>query len=172
MAENKWLAARYGLDAPLMDLSAGKRVKMPARTLVKRRLRELKPIARELGCAEALAGIEALLEKGTVTSALTFYSMPTHWLGLMLIIVVGKAFPTGRMVDPFYELAHPGLLPHIYDVLRHMFLPSLPLGLVLYGQRHALPGPSNSVMAVAVPRVPGAVPGPVLSERSHAWTPT
>ena len=25
MAENKWLAARYGLDAPLMDLSAGKR---------------------------------------------------------------------------------------------------------------------------------------------------
>ena len=27
MAENKWLAARYGLDAPLMDLSAGKRVR-------------------------------------------------------------------------------------------------------------------------------------------------
>ena len=38
---------------------------MPARTLVKRRLRELKPIARELRCAEALAGIEAILEKGT-----------------------------------------------------------------------------------------------------------
>ena len=48
-----------------MDLSAGKRVKMQARTLVKRRLRELKPIARQLGCAEALAGIEAILEKGT-----------------------------------------------------------------------------------------------------------
>ena len=65
MAENKWLAARYGLDAPLMDLSAGKRVKMQARTLVKRRLREMKSIARELRCAEALAGIEAILEKGT-----------------------------------------------------------------------------------------------------------
>jgi carboxylate-amine ligase len=65
MAENKWLAARYGLDAPLMDLSAGKRVKMQARTLVKRRLRELKPIARELGCADALSGVEAILEKGT-----------------------------------------------------------------------------------------------------------
>jgi len=65
MAENKWLAARYGLDAPLMDLSAGKRVKMQARTLVKRRLRELKPIGRELRCSEALAGIEAILDKGT-----------------------------------------------------------------------------------------------------------
>jgi carboxylate-amine ligase len=65
MAENKWLAARYGLDAPLMDLAAGKRVKMQARTLVKRRLRELKPIARELGCAEALAGIDRILDKGT-----------------------------------------------------------------------------------------------------------
>jgi glutamate---cysteine ligase / carboxylate-amine ligase len=65
MAENKWLAARYGLDAPLMDLSAGKRVKMQARTLVKRRLREMKPIARALRCVEALAGVDAILEKGT-----------------------------------------------------------------------------------------------------------
>ena len=28
MSENKWLAARYGLDAPLMDLAAGKRMKV------------------------------------------------------------------------------------------------------------------------------------------------
>ncbi len=47
-----------------MDLAAGKRVKMPARTLAKRRLRELKPIARELGCAEALARIDWILENG------------------------------------------------------------------------------------------------------------
>jgi carboxylate-amine ligase len=65
LAENKWLAARYGLDAPLMDLGAGRRVKVPARTLAKRRIRELKPIARELGCAEQLARVEWMLEKGT-----------------------------------------------------------------------------------------------------------
>jgi carboxylate-amine ligase len=64
LAENKWLAARYGLDAPLMDLAAGKRVKMAARTLVKRRLRELKPIGRELGCSNALSRIEWMLEHG------------------------------------------------------------------------------------------------------------
>jgi carboxylate-amine ligase len=64
MAENKWLAARYGLDAPLMDLAAGKRIKMPARTLIKRRLRELRPIARGLGCADELAHVDWMLEHG------------------------------------------------------------------------------------------------------------
>ena len=65
MAENKWLAARYGLEAPLMDLGAGKRVKMTARTLARRRLRELRPIARELGCAHALARIDVILDRGS-----------------------------------------------------------------------------------------------------------
>jgi carboxylate-amine ligase len=64
LAENKWLALRYGLDAPLMDLAAGKRVKMAARTLAKRRIRELRPIARELRCAEELARIDWILENG------------------------------------------------------------------------------------------------------------
>ena len=65
LAENKWLAARYGLDAPLMDLGANRRLKVPARTLAKRRIRELKPIAKELGCSEQLARVEWMLEKGT-----------------------------------------------------------------------------------------------------------
>jgi glutamate---cysteine ligase / carboxylate-amine ligase len=64
LAENKWLALRYGMDAPLMDLAAGKRVKMSARTLAKRRLRELRPIARSLGCADALSRIDWILEHG------------------------------------------------------------------------------------------------------------
>jgi carboxylate-amine ligase len=64
LAENKWLALRYGLDAPLMDLAAGKRVKMAARTLAKRRIRELRPIARELECVDALARIDWILENG------------------------------------------------------------------------------------------------------------
>ncbi|MDX6534735.1 MAG: glutamate---cysteine ligase / carboxylate-amine ligase [Gaiellales bacterium] len=65
LAENKWLAARYGLDAPLMDLGAGRRVKMPARTLARRRLKELKPIARELGCSKQLARVDWMIENGT-----------------------------------------------------------------------------------------------------------
>ncbi|MGZ4480921.1 MAG: carboxylate-amine ligase [Gaiellales bacterium] len=65
LAENKWLAARFGLDAPLMDLGAGKRVKVPARTLARRRVRDLMPIARELDCAHHLARVEWILENGT-----------------------------------------------------------------------------------------------------------
>ena len=72
------------------------------------------------------------LEKGTVTTALAFYSMPTHWLGLMLIILLAGTFPTRGMSDPF--LVDAGFFPHLFDVLRHMFLPSLTLGLVLYGE--------------------------------------
>ena len=64
LSENKWLALRYGLDAPLMDLGAGKRVKMAARTLARRRIRELRPISRDLGCADELARIDWILEHG------------------------------------------------------------------------------------------------------------
>jgi carboxylate-amine ligase len=64
-AENKWLAARYGLDAPLMDLAAGERVKTRASDLAARRLEELMPHARELGCDEALRNIERILSVGT-----------------------------------------------------------------------------------------------------------
>jgi carboxylate-amine ligase len=65
LSENKWLAARYGLEAPLMDLAAGKRIKMPARTLARRRIKELRPIARELGCSDHLARIDWMIENGT-----------------------------------------------------------------------------------------------------------
>jgi gamma-glutamyl:cysteine ligase YbdK (ATP-grasp superfamily) len=37
---------------------------MAARTLAKRRIRELRPIARELGCAEELSRIDWILENG------------------------------------------------------------------------------------------------------------
>jgi len=81
MAENKWLAARYGLEAPLMDLSAGKRVKVPARTLARRRVRELRPIARALGCNSELSRVEWLLEHGTgADRQLTVYNA-NHDLG-------------------------------------------------------------------------------------------
>ena len=49
-SENKWLAARYGLDAPIMDLPTGRRNRVPVSKLVRRTLRELEPHARELGC--------------------------------------------------------------------------------------------------------------------------
>jgi len=63
-SENKWLAARYGLEAPLMDLETGRRNRVPVARLVRRRLEELQPHARELGSERELEGIEDLLGNG------------------------------------------------------------------------------------------------------------
>ena len=84
-SENKWLAARYGLDAPVMDLTTGSRIRSPIAKLVRRTLRDLErgtrnrvPVAqlvrralrdveahaRELGSERELEGIAALLGRG------------------------------------------------------------------------------------------------------------
>ena len=62
--ENKWLAARYGLEAPVMDLATGKRNRVPVAQLIRRTLTELEPHARELGCEDELEGISEILRNG------------------------------------------------------------------------------------------------------------
>ena len=62
--ENKWLAARYGLEAPVMDLSTGRRNRVPVAHLVRRALREIEPHARELGSDAELEGIRDILSRG------------------------------------------------------------------------------------------------------------
>jgi glutamate---cysteine ligase / carboxylate-amine ligase len=63
-AENKWLAARYGLEAPLMDLATGRRNRVPVAQLIRRTLKLVEPHARELGSAQELAGIDDILSRG------------------------------------------------------------------------------------------------------------
>ena len=62
--ENKWLAARYGLEAPVMDLVTGRRNRIPVAQLVRRTLKELEPHARELGSERELEGIGEILSRG------------------------------------------------------------------------------------------------------------
>jgi glutamate---cysteine ligase / carboxylate-amine ligase len=64
VTENRWLAARYGLEAPVMDLATGRRNRVPVAQLVRRALRELMPHARELGSDRELEGIEQILARG------------------------------------------------------------------------------------------------------------
>src|SRR3954469_8211123 len=60
--ENKWLAARHGLDQELVDLPKTRRV--ATRELVMRVLSRVHHHAEELGSAGELAGIEDLLNRG------------------------------------------------------------------------------------------------------------
>jgi ABC-type dipeptide/oligopeptide/nickel transport system permease component len=85
-----------------------------------------------------LTGVIAAWRRGTkvegtsVTTALAFYSMPTHWLGLMLVILFAGVLPTGGMSNEF--LLNPSFFTHLKDLAEHIALPSLTLGLVLYGE--------------------------------------
>jgi carboxylate-amine ligase len=62
--ENKWLAARYGLEAPIMDLATGRRNRVPVAQLVRRTLRDIEPHAKELGSERELEGIREILARG------------------------------------------------------------------------------------------------------------
>jgi glutamate---cysteine ligase / carboxylate-amine ligase len=62
--ENKWLAARYGLEAPVMDLLSGSRIRKPVAQAIRQTLRVVEPHARELGADAELAGIQEILRRG------------------------------------------------------------------------------------------------------------
>jgi glutamate---cysteine ligase / carboxylate-amine ligase len=62
--ENKWLAARYGLDAPIMDLATGRRNRVPVSQLVRRTLRDVEGHAQELGSERELEGVREILARG------------------------------------------------------------------------------------------------------------
>jgi len=62
--ENKWLAGRYGLEAPVMDLATGRRNRVPVAQLIRRTLRDVEPHARELGSDRELEGVREILTKG------------------------------------------------------------------------------------------------------------
>ncbi len=60
--ENKWLAARHGLEGALIDLPSSRTV--ATRALVRRVCDRMRAHARELGGADALEAIDDLLERG------------------------------------------------------------------------------------------------------------
>jgi ABC-type dipeptide/oligopeptide/nickel transport system permease component len=86
------------------------------------------------------SGVLAAWRRSTATewtqvgTSLFFYSMPTQWLGLMLIIVFAGILPISGISDPFLEFSDPSAWTVFVDRMKHMILPALTLGLVLYGE--------------------------------------
>jgi carboxylate-amine ligase len=62
LVENKWLAARHGLDGELVDLPERERV--PAKELARRIYDRLKEHAQDLGSAAELEALEDILQHG------------------------------------------------------------------------------------------------------------
>jgi len=63
LMENKWRAARYGLDGKLIDF--GKQEEVPARRLVGEILEFVSDVVDELGSREEIGYIERIMEDGT-----------------------------------------------------------------------------------------------------------
>jgi len=61
--ENKWRAARYGLDAAFYDAQRGESV--PAKEVARALVGELRPHAQDLRCEDELEGVLEIVEKGT-----------------------------------------------------------------------------------------------------------
>jgi len=81
----------------------------------------------------------SMLDRTSTGVAITFWSMPTFWLGILLLVVfstglgpIPSLFPAGGMSTPGTA---GGLTPdHILDIARHLVLPCLTLTLVVFGQ--------------------------------------
>jgi peptide/nickel transport system permease protein len=66
--------------------------------------------------------------------ALTLWSAPTFWLGMIIIMVFARGlglFPINGMISPYTP---PGFWPQTLDILHHLVLPALTMTAVIYAQ--------------------------------------
>lgn len=76
-----------------------------------------------------------IFDSTMVTASLTTYSLPTFWMGLILIFLFAYTlnwFPTGNVITDPSNLPK-SILAQIPDRLSHLFLPALTLTLFFYG---------------------------------------
>lgn len=77
------------------------------------------------------------VDKAGLWGSLAFYSMPPQWLGLLVVLFVAGwlGLPTSGVKDPTLGiLSDASTWTVVVDRLKHMLLPALTLGLVLYGE--------------------------------------
>nr|WP_263254299.1 ABC transporter permease [Saccharopolyspora rosea] len=155
------LRARLGLDQPLWkqfldflgalvrgDFGTSYTYSRPVTDLVAERIG---PTLLLVGTATVLAMVLGMwsgaraawrhggaFDKASTSVALTLWSVPTFWLGLIALMVFGVGvgpipglFPVGGISSPDVP---PGVLPHVLDVAHHLVLPALTMVAVIYAE--------------------------------------
>lgn len=148
------LRHEYGLDKPLPaqfldylvnlahgDLGVSTNFQRPVSDLI---LQRLGPTVLLVGAATIISVLLGLwqgtragwrrgsrFDRFSTGFALTLWSAPTFWLGMILLAVAGSWFPTQGILDPDTP---PAFLPQALDALHHLVLPCLTLVAVLYAQ--------------------------------------
>jgi peptide/nickel transport system permease protein len=161
-AQLAFLRKQLGLDQPVIErfasfaantvqghLGYSWQFQEPVATLVGQRLWPTLLLTGSAMAVSVIAGLwlgirsgwrpGSLLDKTASGVSLTFWSVPTFWLGLILLVLfsvgfgpVPALFPAGGMSTPGTA---GGLAPsHILDVARHLVLPCLTLSLVIFAQ--------------------------------------
>ncbi|MBB4683499.1 ABC transporter permease [Amycolatopsis jiangsuensis] len=74
---------------------------------------------------------DSFFDRAQTGIALTLWSVPQFWLGLLLLVATGGLFPSRGMHSPD---AAPGFFPQTVDVLHHLVLPCVTLLAVFYAQ--------------------------------------
>jgi carboxylate-amine ligase len=87
--ENKWLAARHGMDGEIVDLPSSDKVGTKA--LTRRLLDRLRPHAQDLGSEDALDGIEDLLARGNGASRQIVVYEANHDLSEVMAEVIAAS---------------------------------------------------------------------------------
>ena len=91
--ENKWLAARHGLDGELVDLPSSERVATKA--LARRLLDRLREHAQDLGSAAELEAIDDLLARGNGAQRQMVVYEANHDLREVMAEIVAATAPDG-----------------------------------------------------------------------------
>jgi peptide/nickel transport system permease protein len=91
---------------------------------------------------------EGWFDASSTTASMVLYSMPTLWVGLLMIMIFSVHlhwFPVGRMSDP--GAVYSGWFDHLKALVNHLFLPALTFALVYIGQYHIIMRTSLSGVA-------------------------
>jgi carboxylate-amine ligase len=91
--ENKWLAARHGLEGELVDLPSSERVATKA--LAQRLVDRLREHAQDLGSAAELEAIEDLLARGNGAQRQMVVYEANHDLREVMAEIVAATAPDG-----------------------------------------------------------------------------
>jgi carboxylate-amine ligase len=102
--ENRWRAARYGLDGKLIDF--GRKCEMDERELLHEMLEFIAPEADELGTRREMAHIERIMREGTGADRQLAVWERTHDIKAVVDHIVAETYE-GLRVEPAVTVAGP-----------------------------------------------------------------
>lgn len=127
------------------DLGMSFYFKQPVGSIIGARIM---PTVIMVGLAEVLAIIVGIvigiiaawkrgtkLDIGTLGFSLITYSMPTFWLGMVMVVVFSvnlHLFPTSGILTP--GMTYPATSAMVADYIRHLILPMFTMSIVLIGE--------------------------------------